>query len=181
MYPMERTLFLLHAIPFLVLLHLAASTPSNDQFVFNGFSGVNLTLDGNAMITPDGLLELTNDTVNLGHAFYPTPLSLQKLPNGTVQSFSLSFVFAILSVHNGISADGMAFFIAPTKNLSNTWAQYMGLLNSGNNGNKSNHMFAVELDTTQNQEFQDIDNNHVGINFNSLSSLQAYPAGYYDD
>jgi hypothetical protein len=42
-------------------------------------------------------------------------------------------------------------------------------------------MFAVELDTTQNQEFQDIDNNHVGINFNSLSSLQAYPAGYYDD
>ncbi|XP_051211568.2 L-type lectin-domain containing receptor kinase SIT2 [Lolium perenne] len=181
MYPMERTLFLLHAIPFLVLLHLAASTTSNDQFVFNGFAGVNLTLDGNAMITPDGLLELTNDTVNLGHAFYPTPLSLQKLPNGTVQSFSLSFVFAILSVHNGISADGMAFFIAPTKNLSNTWAQYMGLLNSGNNGNKSNHMFAVELDTTQNQEFQDIDNNHVGINFNSLSSLQAYPAGYYDD
>lgn len=172
-------LFLLHAIPFLVLLPFAASTTSNGQFVYNGFAGINLTLDGNAMVTPDGLLELTNDTVNLGHAFYPTPL---KLPNNsTVQSFSLSFVFAIISVHEGISADGMAFFIAPTKNLSNTWAQYMGLLNSGNNGNASNHMFALELDTTQNQEFQDIDNNHVGINVNSLSSFQAYPAGYYDD
>ena len=75
----------------------------------------------------------------------------------------------------------MAFFIAPTKNLSNTWAQYMGLLNSGNNGNASNHMFAVELDTTQNEEFQDMDNNHVGININSLRSLQAYHAGYHDD
>uniref|UniRef100_A0ACD5W6N1 Uncharacterized protein n=1 Tax=Avena sativa TaxID=4498 RepID=A0ACD5W6N1_AVESA len=176
---MKHMLFLLHAIPFLVLLPLAASTTSNGQFVYNGFTGINLTLDGNAMVTPDGLLELTNDTVNLGHAFYPTPLKLTN--NGTVQSFSLSFVFAIISVHDGISADGMAFFIAPTKNLSNTWAQYMGLLNSGNNGNVSNHMFAVELDTTQNQEFQDIDNNHVGINVNSLSSFQAYPAGYYDD
>jgi hypothetical protein len=178
---MEHRLFLLHAIPFLLLLHLAASSSSNDQFVYNGFAGVNLTLDGNAMVTPDGLLELTNDTINLGHAFYPTPLNLHKQPNGTVQSFSLSFVFAILSVHEGISADGMAFFIAPTKNLSNTWAQYMGLLNSGNNGNTSNHMFALELDTTQNQEFQDMDNNHVGINVNSLTSFQAYQAGYYDD
>uniref|UniRef100_A0ACD5TYD0 Uncharacterized protein n=1 Tax=Avena sativa TaxID=4498 RepID=A0ACD5TYD0_AVESA len=176
---MEHMLFLLHAISFLVLLPVAASTTSNNQFVYNGFAGINLTLDGNAMVTPDGLLELTNDTVNLGHAFYPTPL---KLPNNSaVESFSLSFVFAIISVHEGISADGMAFFIAPTKNLSNTWAQYMGLLNSGNNGNASNHMFALELDTTQNQEFQDIDNNHVGINVNSLSSFQAYPAGYYDD
>ncbi|CDJ26437.1 hypothetical protein CFC21_040120 [Triticum aestivum] len=75
----------------------------------------------------------------------------------------------------------MAFFVAPTKNLSNTWAQYMGLLNSGNNGNTSNHMFAVELDTTQNEEFQDMDNNHVGIDINSLDSLQAYHTGYYDD
>ncbi|VAH73255.1 unnamed protein product [Triticum turgidum subsp. durum] len=183
MAPREHIFFLLHAIPLLFLLHLAASTTSNDSFSFlyNGFSGVNLTLDGNANVTPDGLLELTNDTINLGHAFYPTPLSLRGSPNGTVRSFSLSFAFAILSVHEGISADGMAFFVAPTKNLSNTWAQYMGLLNSGNNGNASNHMFAVELDTTQNEEFQDMDNNHVGIDINSLTSLQAYRTGYYDE
>ncbi|KAM3347238.1 hypothetical protein ACQJBY_021295 [Aegilops geniculata] len=183
MAPREHIFFLLYAIPLLVLLPCAASTTGNDSFSFlyHGFSGVNLTLDGNAMVTPDGLLELTNDTINLGHAFYPTPLSLRGSPNGTVRSFSLSFAFAILSVHDGISADGMAFFAAPTKNLSNTWAQYMGLLNSGNNGNASNHMFAVELDTTQNEEFGDMDNNHVGIDINSLDSLQAYRTGYYDD
>ncbi|XP_025802748.1 L-type lectin-domain containing receptor kinase IV.1-like isoform X1 [Panicum hallii] len=143
---------------------------SDDQFVYHGFGGVNLTLDGNALITPDGLLELTNDTVNLGHAFYPTPLNFHQQLNGTVQSFSISFVFAILSVHADISADGMAFFVAPTKNLSNTWAQYIGLLNSGNDGNASNHMFAVELDTTQNDEFKDIDNNHVWADYDGETS-----------
>ncbi|KAL6885643.1 hypothetical protein ACP4OV_010422 [Aristida adscensionis] len=151
------------------------------QFVYHGFTGVNLTLDGNSMVTPDGILDLTNDTINLGHAFFPTPFNFSQQRNGSVQSFSTSFVFAIISVHDDISADGMAFFVAPTKNLSNTWAQYIGLLNSGNDGNTSNHMFAVELDTTQNQEFKDIDNNHVGININSLTSLQAHHTGYYDD
>ncbi|CAN6203598.1 unnamed protein product [Urochloa humidicola] len=167
------------SIIFLVLTF--SDFASSHQFVFHGFAKDNLTLDGNALITPDGLLELTNDTINLGHAFYPTPLNFHQQLNGTVQSFSVSFVFAILSVHDDISADGMAFFVAPTKNLSNTWAQYIGLLNSRNDGNKSNHMFTVELDTTQNDEFKDIDNNHVGININSLTSLQAHHTGYYND
>jgi len=168
---------------FIISLVFAVSdfAACDGQFVYNGFAGVNLTLDGNALVTPDGLLELTNDTVNLGHAFYPTPLNFSQQLNGSVQSFSVSFVFAILSVHADISADGMAFFVAPTKNLSNTWAQYIGLLNSGNDGNTSNHMFAVELDTTQNDEFKDIDNDHVGININSLTSLQAHHTGYYED
>lgn len=172
--------FLLCAIAFLVLNDLPASIAGADQFVYNGFASVNLTLDGNAMVTPDGLLELTNDTVNLGHAFHPTPLTFHN-GSSAVQSFSLSFVFAILSVHDDISADGMAFFVAPTRNLSNTWAQYIGLLNSGNEGNPSNHMFAVELDTTQNEEFLDMDNNHVGVDVNSLQSLQAHHTGYYKD
>lgn len=173
--------FLCFIIVSLVFALSDCAVSSGDHFVYHGFAGVNLTLDGNALVTPDGLLELTNDTVNLGHAFYPTPLSFntQQRPNGTVRSFSVSFVFAILSVHADISADGMAFFVAPTKNLSNTWAQYIGLLNSGNDGNTSNHMFAVELDTTQNDEFKDIDNNHVGINIDSLTSLQAHHTGYY--
>jgi len=164
-----------------LILTFSYFAASDDQFVYHGFAGVNLTLDGNALVTPDGLLELTNDAVNLGHAFYPTPLNFHQQLNGTVQSFSISFVFAILSVHDDISADGMAFFVAPTKNLSNTWAQYIGLLNSGNDGNSTNHMFAVELDTIQNNEFKDIDNNHVGININSLTSLQANHTGYYED
>jgi hypothetical protein len=57
----------------------------------------------------------------------------------------------------------------------------MGLFNDGNNGNASNHILAVELDTVQNNEFGDIDSNHVGININGLNSLNSSSAGYYDD
>ena len=42
-------------------------------------------------------------------------------------------------------------------------------------------MFAVELDTWQNSEFKDINNNHVGIDINGLTSVQSSPAGFYRD
>jgi serine/threonine protein kinase len=45
----------------------------------------------------------------------------------------------------------------------------------------SNHIFAVELDTILNIEFDDINDNHVGIDINNLHSIQSYPAGYYDN
>ncbi|XP_066373549.1 L-type lectin-domain containing receptor kinase SIT2-like [Miscanthus floridulus] len=44
-----------------------------------------------------------------------------------------------------------------------------------------NHIFAVELDTIQNSEFKDINDNHIGININSLHSIQSQGAGFYDD
>jgi hypothetical protein len=48
-------------------------------------------------------------------------------------------------------------------------------------GNQSAHIFAVELDTIFNAEFRDINSNHVGIDVNSLVSLDSTDAGYYDD
>uniref|UniRef100_I1Q7T2 non-specific serine/threonine protein kinase n=1 Tax=Oryza glaberrima TaxID=4538 RepID=I1Q7T2_ORYGL len=170
---------------FLLFLCLASFvTCSEHQFVFSGFTGSNLVVDGAATITEDGLLELTNGANNIeGHAFYPTPLRFRKSPNGTVQSFSVSFVFSILQKYANRSNDGMAFFIAPSKNFSDASlpAQYLGLLNNKNNGNRSNDLFAVELDTFQNKEFQDMDDNHVGINVNSMKSLDAHYAGFYED
>lgn len=59
--------------------------------------------------------------------------------------------------------------------------QYMGLINNHNNGNATNHFFAVELDTNQNVEFNDIDNNHVGIDINGLTSMSSSSAGYFED
>jgi hypothetical protein len=74
----------------------------------------------------------------------------------------------------------MVFLIAPSKNFSTALpSQYLGLFNPQNNGNISNHVFAVELDTNLNKEFNDINNNHVGINVNSLHSVQSHDAGYY--
>ncbi|RLN34283.1 hypothetical protein C2845_PM03G19370 [Panicum miliaceum] len=60
-------------------------------------------------------------------------------------------------------------------------AQYLGLLNGSDNGNTTNRVFAVELDTMQNNEFRDISDNHVGIDINSLISVDSTNAGYHDD
>ncbi|PNT76834.1 L-type lectin-domain containing receptor kinase IV.1 isoform X1 [Brachypodium distachyon] len=154
------------------------------QFAFPGLAGANLTLDGNASVTRDGLLVLTTLKTNLkGHAFYPTPLQFRRSPGGKVRSFSSAFVFAIVSDYTDFSAHGMAFVVCPSpESFSSALpAGYLALLNVQNNGNATNHLLAVELDTTQNTDFQDIDANHVGIDINSLHSLQSHTAGYYPD
>ncbi|GKV29942.1 hypothetical protein SLEP1_g38815 [Rubroshorea leprosula] len=59
--------------------------------------------------------------------------------------------------------------------------QYLGLFNDSNNGNDTNRVVAVELDTMKNVEFEDIDDNHVGIDVNGLTSKVSHGAGYYVD
>ncbi|CAL5076478.1 unnamed protein product [Urochloa decumbens] len=170
----------------LLLLGLALTVVSDgsdgaggNQFVYSGFSASNLTVEGTATVTPDGLLQLTNGTHQLkGHAFYPAPLNFS-----TMQSFSVNFVFAIVTDENesSHSNDGMAFFISPSMNFSDALpAQFLGLLNPRNNGDPENRLFAVEIDTVFNSEFEDINDNHVGININSLTSLQSYLPSFYD-
>ncbi|CAM0954835.1 unnamed protein product [Alopecurus aequalis] len=166
-------------------LDLAFSTPTSDgQLLYLGFTaGTNLTVDDAAAVTSNGLLELTNGSLGCkGHAFYPTPLHFRKTHNNTVQSFSVAFVFAIRSSYPTMSRQGLAFIVAPSMNFTNALAnQYLGFLNSQNNGNSSNHIFAIELDTVLNIELQDINTNHVGIDINDMHSINSYPAGYYDD
>uniref|UniRef100_K3Y1A5 non-specific serine/threonine protein kinase n=1 Tax=Setaria italica TaxID=4555 RepID=K3Y1A5_SETIT len=176
--------FLLHLLLIVSLgPNLLEVSADGGQFTYSGFAGSNLTLDGTATITSGGLLQLTNGTAYLkGHAFHPAPLRLRNSTNGTVQSFSVTFVFGIVSIYPDFSAHGMTFFIAPGKDFAAALpAKYLGLTNVQNNGNASNNLFAVELDTIQSVEFKDINNNHVGIDINGLQSLRSYNAGYYDD
>ncbi|KAF8768956.1 hypothetical protein HU200_007098 [Digitaria exilis] len=166
---------------------LARSTGDVTDFVFNGFAGANLTVDDSATVTPDGVLVLTNGTYLMkGHGVYPSPLHFHSPPpsavGGTVLSFSTTFVFVILSEYADFSSYGIAFFVAPTNDFTATLpSQYMGLFNTTDVGNATNHIFAVELDTVLDVEFGDIDSNHVGINIDGLRSLTAAPAAYYDD
>ncbi|XP_047061482.1 L-type lectin-domain containing receptor kinase SIT2-like [Lolium rigidum] len=171
---------------FLLSFGLVASftATSDDQLLYLGFTaGTNLTVDDAATVKANGLLELTNGSLGCkGHAFYPIPFHFRKSHNDTVQSFSVSFVFAIRSSYPIMSRQGLAFIITPSMNFSDALAnQYLGFMNSKNNGNFSNHIFAIELDTVLNIEFQDINTNHVGIDINGLHSIKSYPAGYYED
>jgi serine/threonine protein kinase len=156
-----------------------------DQLMYAGFKDVdpnNLTLNGIAEIEKNGIIRLTNETSKLmGHAFYSQPFQLKNSSTGTVFSFSSSFAIAVVPEYPKLGGHGMAFTIAPTKDLKALPIQYLGLLNSSNVGNFSNHLFAVELDTVQDFEFGDINDNHVGIDINSLQSNASVIAGYYTD
>ncbi|KAG2636910.1 hypothetical protein PVAP13_2NG493400 [Panicum virgatum] len=161
----------------------AASSTAADEFVYQGFASANLALDGLAVVTPGGLLALTNATNQAkSHAFHPTPLRFLNTSASTAvaRSFSTCFVFSIVSSYDGLSDHGLALVVAPTTDFSTANAgQFLGLLNA-TNGTASHRVLAVELDTIMNPDFQDIDSNHVGIDVNSLKSEQARTAGYYD-
>ncbi|XP_060674107.1 L-type lectin-domain containing receptor kinase IV.1-like [Ziziphus jujuba] len=163
------------------LTHTIAAV-ENLSFTYNGFKSANLSLDGIASFTPNGLLRITNDTrQQKGHAFYPNPVAFKNSTNGTAFSFSTTFVFGIRSVPT-LSGHGIVFVLAPTRGLPGALAsQFLGLFNPSNNGKATNHVVAVELDTIYSSEFGDINDNHVGIDINGLRSVKSAPAGYYTD
>ncbi|WJX76437.1 hypothetical protein P8452_59856 [Trifolium repens] len=154
-----------------------------DQFMYAGFKNVghnNLTLDGIAVIEKNGIIRLTNETSRLiGHAFYSLPFQLKNSTTGKAFSFSSCFALAVISEIPKYGGHGMAFTIAPTKDLKGLPIQYLGLLNSSSVGNFSNHLFAVEFDTVKDFDFGDINDNHVGIDINTLQSNASVTAGYY--
>ncbi|KAL7247421.1 hypothetical protein ACSBR2_002356 [Camellia fascicularis] len=164
-------------------LKILALAQDENQFIYNGFQGVNLHLDGIAQIHPNGLLQLTNTSKQqTGHAFHQLPIRFNSSSSGLPQilSFSTYFVFAIIPEIQNLSGHGVAFTISPSTDFSQAvGSQYLGLLNSSNNGLDSNHLFAIELDTIKSPQFDDIDDNHVGIDVNSLKSNVSATATYY--
>ncbi|KAK4270357.1 hypothetical protein QN277_023400 [Acacia crassicarpa] len=155
-----------------------------DEVFFPGFkgAGTNLTLNRAAVIQKNGILQLTNQTNRLvGHAFYSSPFQFKNSSSGKVFSFSASFALVTVPVFYKLGGHGLAFTIATSKDPKGLPSQYLGLLNSSDLGNLSNHLFAVEFDTVQDFEFGDINDNHVGIDLNSLVSNKSETAGYYTD
>ncbi|XP_059306507.1 L-type lectin-domain containing receptor kinase IV.1-like [Lycium ferocissimum] len=167
----------------LFLVDFAPASCEGDAFIYNGFQSGNLSLDGIAKLTSNDLLLLTDSkTKDQGHAFYPNPIHFKNSPNGTAFSFSTTFVFGIRSDYRSMSGHGLVFIIAPQRGLQGAMPNhYLGLFNSTNNGNRSNHVVGVELDTTFTEEFGDINENHVGIDINGLNSVAVHTAGYFDD
>ena len=166
---------LVRAALFLFMVFSAAE--SSDRFVFYGFKSNDLILSGQATFTSGGLLQLTNDTKEeLGHGFFPLPYRFK-----TLDSFSTSFIFAIVPKYEDVGGHGITFAISPTVDLPGSMpSQHLGLLNTTDNGNLSNHIVAVEFDTVKTVEFRDIDDNHVGIDVNGLESRVSAHASYLD-
>ncbi|KAF8090522.1 hypothetical protein N665_0474s0001 [Sinapis alba] len=154
------------------------SDPTGGEFNFNG----DLHTAGSANLNTYGLFRLTNSTTQAaGQVFYNFPFRFKGSSNGNVYSFSTTFVFAIVS-QDRVKGHRLAFVLSPTRDFSNVDpTQYLGLFNVSTNGDPKSHIVAVELDTVESAEFDDMDDNHVGIDINSLQSEIAASAGYFKD
>ena len=126
------------------------------------------------------ILTLTNDTNFLiGRALYPQKITTKKPNSSYVYPFSTSFIFSMVPYKNTLPGHGMVFIFVPFTGIEGaTSSQNLGLLNY-TNGNSKSHVFGVEFDVFKNQEFDDISANHVGIDMNSLKSVEAHDAGYW--
>ncbi|KAI5576192.1 hypothetical protein BDE02_09G028200 [Populus trichocarpa] len=168
-----------------VSLKLLALAQEENQFIYHGFTGANLLLSEIAKIHPNGLLELTNTSKRIiGRAFFPFPFQFNTslFNNSRSLSFSTQFAFAMvpeLPTHGG---QGIAFTISPSVNFTGALAtRYFGILNSTSNGLSSNHLLAVELDAVPSPDLKDINESHVGIDVNSLISIESAPVTYFSD
>jgi serine/threonine protein kinase len=116
-----------------------------------------------------------------GRALYKHPVQFFQEPNSSqlvprLASFSTSFSFAINMPGRPSVGDGLAFIIVSSNATDPTVASgaWMGLANSTDNGNASNHLFAVEFDTFYNPELGDPSDSHIGVDVNGVRSIQTY-------
>ncbi|CAK8536416.1 unnamed protein product [Lathyrus sativus] len=155
---------------------------STTEFVYNtNFNSTNIDLYGNATINKS-ILTLTNGSFfSIGRAFYPKKLPT-KLPNSsTLLPFATSFIFSVAPVANFFTGYAFAFIFTPSRGVNGTTSgKYNGLFNLTTEGNPNNHVFGIEFDINRNKRlFHDINDNHVGVDVNSLTSLTSHEAGYW--
>ncbi|BBH00888.1 Concanavalin A-like lectin protein kinase family protein [Prunus dulcis] len=174
-----KHLLLLILLPAILSLQSALAV----DFVFNGFNSSDMLLLYSNATVESRILTLTNSTnFSIGRALYKSKIPA-KAPNSSyVYPFSTSFIFSIAPYKNTLPGHGMVFIFTPVAGIKGTSSsQHLGLFNFTNDGIPSNHVFGVEFDVFKNEEFQDINDNHVGIDVNSLKSVEAHEAGYWPE
>jgi serine/threonine protein kinase len=174
----------------LILLHtltIIICCVSTTEFVYNtNFNSTNIILYGNVTINKS-ILTLLNDTstsFSIARAFYPHKVPTKPPNSSTLLPFATSFIFSVSPIKHFIPGHGFAFIFTPSRHLNGTTpaeysTEYIGLFNFKNDNKSNNHVLAVEFDIVKNEQFNDTNDNHVGIDVNSLTSLTSHEAGYW--
>ncbi|XVF67312.1 hypothetical protein PTKIN_Ptkin10aG0110800 [Pterospermum kingtungense] len=157
----------------ILIVVLFPSAASQLSFNFSRFdpSNLNISYKGDA-IPINSVIQLTKlDVWRSGHALSAQPMHLWDKSTGSVADFTTHFSFCINALNNVTHADGLAFFIASADYHIPDVADGSGLgLAIGNQiyNSAENPFVAVEFDTYHN--VWDPENDHVGIDINSLVS-----------
>lgn len=164
----------------LLLLTTTTTTLADTTLQYYQFSDSSTTISvlGDARIFINDLaLELTNTSA--GRATYDYPVRmLTTTPSTTSISFETSFIFSIETDPLSYGS-GLTFHITSDNKTIESTPRFLGLATSNPNSPRSlpsPKYFAIEFDTHQDAELQDLNDNHVGIDINSLVSNQAKPA-----
>ncbi|KAK4563523.1 hypothetical protein RGQ29_005872 [Quercus rubra] len=179
----------LRIIYLLISIFLLLINPCATQIFFN-YTDFSQTINnkpiirtGNATIL-GSVIQLTPDEVdNWGRATYSEQMHLWDEKSGKVANFTSNFSFIIDSQGKDSYSDGITFFLS-TPNYpppSPTDGSGLGLLSRKQMLQPffvaENKFVAVEFDTFQNDEFDELNSvrEHVGININSMKSQISTP------
>ncbi|KAI7740759.1 hypothetical protein M8C21_001192 [Ambrosia artemisiifolia] len=153
------------------------TTSSSTTFHFPTLSLQNLTLLGDAYLR-NGVVGLTQQsgvpTTSSGTITYTTPILFLDPTTNSSSSFSTQFSFSVNNP-NRISSfgDGISFFLSSSNHTLGSPGSYLGLVNSSSLTNNNNNTFiAIEFDTRLDTRFNDPNDNHVGLDINSLTSVK---------
>lgn len=130
---------------------------------------------GAIQVTPDvSEASIRNET---GRALYKTPFKLWRNGRGKrriVASFNSTFVINI-TPKTDPGGEGLAFILTENTTVpENSHGKWLGIVNANTNGSSNAKIVAVEFDTRKSYE-EDVDDNHVGLDVNSIYSQKQVP------
>lgn len=170
---------------FLILAILMGSAAhiqvSSLRFNFQSFTEQNrneLSFDNSTVAK--SAIQVTYDvrgapiTNQSGRAIYKDQFHLWRDNKNVKATFSTTFVLNILN-QTAQPGEGLAFVLAGNKDLpENSEGQWLGIVNGITNGTNQSQIVAIEFDTKKSYE-QDINDNHVGLDVNSVYSIRQVP------
>ncbi|KAI5674694.1 hypothetical protein M9H77_15058 [Catharanthus roseus] len=146
----------------------------NISFDLQSFTLRNLTLLGDSYLR-NGVIGLSRElkvpSSSSGSVFYNYPIAFFDQDSNITASFSTRFSFSIGNVNRASFGDGFTFFLSPSNQTLGSPGGYLGLVNSSLQLNKTKFI-AIEFDTRLDSLFYDPDDNHVGLDVDSLISIK---------